>query len=112
MPPLPPPPHAAPQHAADPAFAQLVVRDLTRSIGGRVIHDSLNFTVSSGETLFITGPSGVGKSLLLRTLAYLGKRVRDACQLAASTADCFNCCRPAACHHRLTAPCEPPPPCP
>jgi energy-coupling factor transporter ATP-binding protein EcfA2 len=58
---------------SEPTYAQLSVRGLTRSVQGRVIHSQLSFSVSSGDTIFITGPSGVGKSLLLRTLAYLGE---------------------------------------
>lgn len=57
----------------EPSFAQLRVQGLNRTVGGRPILNDLNFSVSSGETLFIVGPSGVGKSLLLRTLAYLGE---------------------------------------
>ena len=60
--------------SSEPTFAQLSVRGLTRSVQGRVILSQLSFSVSSGDTVFITGPSGVGKSLLLRTLSYLGER--------------------------------------
>lgn len=58
---------------AEPSFAQLRVQGLCRSVGGRPVHQGLSFSVASGETLFVVGPSGVGKSLLLRELAYLGK---------------------------------------
>jgi ABC-type iron transport system FetAB ATPase subunit len=40
-------------------------------VGGRLIHTGISFTVRTGEILFIRGPSGVGKTLLLRELAYL-----------------------------------------
>jgi energy-coupling factor transporter ATP-binding protein EcfA2 len=33
----------------------------------------LSFNVQKGEVLFIKGPSGVGKSLLLRALAHLDR---------------------------------------
>lgn len=49
----------------------LEVRNLKRAVGDRVIITNLSFTVKRGEILFVRGPSGVGKSLLLRALAYL-----------------------------------------
>ena len=51
--------------------AVLEVRKLQRAIGDRVIIANLSFTVRRGDILFVRGPSGVGKSLLLRALAYL-----------------------------------------
>ena len=51
--------------------AVLEVRDLKRAVADRVIIANLSFTVKRGEILFVRGPSGVGKSLLLRALAYL-----------------------------------------
>ena len=49
----------------------LEVRNLKRAVGDRVIITNLSFTVKRGDILFVRGPSGVGKSLLLRALAYL-----------------------------------------
>ena len=49
----------------------LEVRNLQRAVGGRVIIHNLSFQVRQGEILFVRGPSGVGKSLLLRSIAYL-----------------------------------------
>ena len=91
----------------EPTYAQLSVRGLTRSVQGRAIHSQLSFSVSSGDTIFITGPSGVGKSLLLRTLAYLGEQAGAGgggggtaaaafWQLAHNPCCCF-CCRPHPC---------------
>lgn len=65
-------PRGGATHTPEPSFAQLAARDLGRSVGGRSILQGLSFSVSSGDTLFVTGPSGVGKSLLLRSLAFLG----------------------------------------
>lgn len=49
-----------------------VVRDLARSAGaGRVLYRDISFALQQGEILFVRGPSGVGKSLLLRSLAHL-----------------------------------------
>ena len=49
----------------------LEVRGLRRAIGDRTILTDISFAVRPGDVLFVRGPSGVGKSLLLRALAYL-----------------------------------------
>ena len=49
----------------------LHVRDLQREVNDRIILTNINFTLQTGDILFVRGPSGVGKSLLLRALAYL-----------------------------------------
>lgn len=49
----------------------LEVRDLRRIVNDRVVIANLSFDVRSGEVLFVHGPKGVGKTLLLRLLAYL-----------------------------------------
>ena len=47
------------------------VKNLQRSVAGHVILTGLSCQVRDGEVLFFRGASGVGKSLLLRALAYL-----------------------------------------
>lgn len=42
----------------------------------------LSFSISDGDILFIRGPSGVGKSLLLRAVAYLDP-IQVGCPVAA-----------------------------
>jgi putative ABC transport system ATP-binding protein len=49
----------------------LQIQDLGRNIQGRWIWQQLNLTVQPGERWAITGPAGVGKSLLLRAIAAL-----------------------------------------
>ena len=49
----------------------LEVHNLKREINGRVIITNLSFSIFPGDVLFVRGPSGVGKSLLLRSIAYL-----------------------------------------
>ena len=50
---------------------ELIVKNLSRSIGDKILWSNISFTLRRGETLFIRGPSGVGKTLLLRALACL-----------------------------------------
>lgn len=61
-------------HAPNPPV--LAVSGLSKRIGvagqrKRLLFSSLSFSVKKGETLFITGPSGIGKTQLLRSIAGL-----------------------------------------
>ncbi|KAG2426268.1 hypothetical protein HXX76_013025 [Chlamydomonas incerta] len=49
----------------------LEVRGLRRDVGERTILQNISFTLDEGQVVFVRGPSGVGKSLLLRALACL-----------------------------------------
>ena len=49
----------------------ITIRDLYKAHSARVVIDHLNADVKAGETIAITGPSGVGKTTLLRCLNYL-----------------------------------------
>lgn len=44
------------------------IRDLTKRFGDRVILDRINLTIQAGQTVALIGPSGGGKSTLLRCL--------------------------------------------
>ncbi len=48
---------------------RLIIDHLTQMRGTRLLHDNLSFDLSSGEGLVLTGPNGVGKTTLLRTIA-------------------------------------------
>lgn len=49
----------------------LVIKNLIKSFDGRRIIDQLNLEIKDGEILTIVGPSGGGKTTLLRCLAGL-----------------------------------------
>ena len=50
------------------AIPKLVAEDLHKSFGGKVVLDGIRFSVAAGESLAIVGPSGTGKSVLLKHL--------------------------------------------
>ncbi|KLL12421.1 MULTISPECIES: ATP-binding cassette domain-containing protein [Protofrankia] len=52
----------------------LAARDLVAGHGGRRILDRLSAEVARDECLSVIGPSGIGKTLLLRCLAGLHRR--------------------------------------
>jgi phospholipid/cholesterol/gamma-HCH transport system ATP-binding protein len=54
--------------SSEPGSSVVEVRDLRYSIGGRVIFDGLNLSVRGGEITAVMGPSGTGKTTLLRLL--------------------------------------------
>jgi len=55
------------QAAAETA-PKLEARDLHKSFGPKVVLDGISFSVAPGESLVIVGPSGTGKSVLLKHL--------------------------------------------
>jgi heme exporter protein A len=48
---------------------RLNIETLATMRGLRVLFEGLSFTISTGEALMLTGPNGVGKTTLLRTIA-------------------------------------------
>lgn len=46
----------------------LVIKDLTKKFGDKIILDALSLRVNKGEIAIFLGQSGVGKSTLLRVL--------------------------------------------
>ncbi|HCX64118.1 MAG TPA: polar amino acid ABC transporter ATP-binding protein, partial [Eubacteriaceae bacterium] len=49
----------------------LHVRKLSKSFGDKIVLDQISFEVSKGDIAIITGPSGVGKTTLIRCLSGL-----------------------------------------
>lgn len=63
---------AATAPSGSPA-AKLRAQDLRKSFGDKVVLNGLSFSVAQGESLVIVGPSGTGKSVLLKHLIGLVK---------------------------------------
>ena len=54
--------------AVDQISRKLVAEDLHKSFGEKIVLDGVSFSVDQGESLAIVGPSGTGKSVLLKHL--------------------------------------------
>ena len=55
--------------------AVIRVAGLRTQFGSQVIHEGLDLNVCRGEVLGVVGGSGTGKSVLLRTILGLIKRI-------------------------------------
>lgn len=62
---------------------RLVVETLGVDRGGRRVIEDVDFEVTGGEAILVTGPNGVGKSTLLRALAGLGRPAKGAVRFVA-----------------------------
>ena len=80
---------SAPSHTDSEGAGLLSARGISLAYGGQTILQNLDLTVRAGEIVALLGPSGVGKSSLLRVLAglqaptqgevsFLGQAVRGA----------------------------------
>jgi phospholipid/cholesterol/gamma-HCH transport system ATP-binding protein len=57
---------AARPAAAAAAQGKLRVENLRKAFGGRMVLDGISLSIAAGESLVIVGPSGTGKSVLLK----------------------------------------------
>ena len=44
------------------------IRNVTKRFGSQVVLNGVNLTVNEGETMALLGPSGTGKSVLLKAI--------------------------------------------
>lgn len=59
----------APGEEIRPGTPAIVVENVSYSIGGKVLLDSIDLTIRHGEMLALVGPNGAGKSTLLGVVA-------------------------------------------
>ena len=55
---------------------QLICQDLSLGYAGRVVCEGIDFSLSQGDYLCITGENGTGKSTLIKTLLGLQPPLR------------------------------------
>lgn len=60
--------NASAARAPGPSAAKIRVEDLHKSFHDKLVLDGVEFSVADGESLVIVGPSGTGKSVLLKHL--------------------------------------------
>jgi sulfonate transport system ATP-binding protein len=77
--------------AAPPAPAPVAVdlRDVRRSFGRRAVLDGINLSVRQGEFVSVLGPSGTGKTTLLRILTGLDRADSGIVRVAAARSVVF-----------------------
>ena len=75
------------QDGSDQPVLSLSLQGL--SLGGAPVLGAIDLTVARGETLALTGPSGIGKTSLLRICAGLETSYQGRCEIAGRTAIVF-----------------------
>ena len=60
---------------------QLICQDLSLGYAGRVVCEGIDFSLSQGDYLCITGENGTGKSTLIKTLLGLQPPLRGRVRL-------------------------------
>lgn len=71
-----------PAEVATQSAVPVEVRSLSKSFGEHLVLDDIAFTVEPGEIFVIMGPSGSGKSVLLKTIAGLEAATRGSVTIA------------------------------
>lgn len=77
-------------HRADDREMVIRVRDLCVGFGDKLINDGLELDVWRGEILGVVGASGTGKSVLLRTIIGLVKKLRGTIEVFGEDMDTAN----------------------
>ena len=65
----------------------LKIKNLTVEFNGKAVLNNFSLEVKKGETVVIIGPSGTGKSTLLRCINYLEKPKKGTIELGGVYAD-------------------------